>query len=106
MKIFLKTEDELALMRQANQLVGRTLGELARHIKPGVPQMLLQLIVTNRKWCDFVDYDPRLPQKLQLFIKRFEPTEEELTTALDYFKNFLQEIEQVKTDLLNNQEEI
>ena len=70
------------------------------------PQMLLQLIVTNRKWCDFVDYDPRLPQKLQLFIKRFEPTTEELTTALNYFKNFLQEIEQVKTDLLNNQEEI
>ena len=69
------------------------------------PQMLLQLIVTNRKWCAFVDYDPRLPQKLQLFIKRFEPTAEELNTALDYFKNFLQEIEQVKTDLLNNQEE-
>lgn len=69
------------------------------------PQMLLQLIVTNRKWCDFVDYDPRLPQKLQLFIKRFEPSEEELTTALHYFKNFLQEIERAKTELLNNQEE-
>ena len=69
------------------------------------PQMLLQLIVTGRKWCDFVDYDPRLPQKLQLFIKRFEPTAEELNTALDYFKNFLQEIKQIKTDLLTNQEE-
>lgn len=70
------------------------------------PQMLLQLIVTGRKWCDFVDYDPRLPQKLQLFIKRFEPTEEELTTALHYFQIFLQEIERAKTELLNNQEEI
>ena len=37
MKIFLKTEDEIELMRQANQLVGRTLGELAKHIKPGKP---------------------------------------------------------------------
>ena len=37
MKIYLKTEDELELMRQANQLVGKTLGELARHIKPGKP---------------------------------------------------------------------
>ena len=44
MKIFLKTEDELALMRQANQLVGRTLGELARHIKPGVTTLQLDKI--------------------------------------------------------------
>ena len=36
MAIFLKTEDEIELMRAANQLVGRTLGELAKHIKPGV----------------------------------------------------------------------
>jgi len=36
MKIFLKTEDEIELIRQANQLVGKTLGELAKHINPGV----------------------------------------------------------------------
>lgn len=36
MAIFLKTEDEIELMRAANQLVGRTLGELAKHIRPGV----------------------------------------------------------------------
>ena len=36
MKIFLKTEDEIELMRKANQLVGKTLGEIAKHIKPGV----------------------------------------------------------------------
>lgn len=36
MKIYLKTEDEIELMRKANQLVGKTLAELARHIKPGV----------------------------------------------------------------------
>ena len=44
MKIFLKTEDEIALMRQANQLVGRTLGELAKHIKPGVTTLQLDKI--------------------------------------------------------------
>jgi methionyl aminopeptidase len=44
MKIFLKTEDEIELMRQANQLVGRTLGELARHIKPGVTTLQLDRI--------------------------------------------------------------
>ena len=41
MKIFLKTEDEIELMRQANQLVGATLGELAKHIKPGVTTLQL-----------------------------------------------------------------
>ena len=44
MKIFLKTEDEIELMRQANRLVGKTLGELARHIKPGVSTLELDKI--------------------------------------------------------------
>lgn len=44
MKIFLKTEDEIELMRQANLLVGRTLGELAKHIKPGVTTLQLDKI--------------------------------------------------------------
>ena len=44
MKIFLKTEDEIELMRQANQLVGKTLGELARHIEPGVTTLELDKI--------------------------------------------------------------
>ncbi len=44
MKIFLKTEDEIELMRQANQLVGRTLGELATHIKPGITTLQLDKI--------------------------------------------------------------
>ena len=44
MKIFLKTEDEIELMRQANQLVGMTLGELAKHIKPGVTTLQLDRI--------------------------------------------------------------
>ena len=44
MKVFLKTEDEIELMRQANQLVGKTLGELAKHIKSGVTTLQLDKI--------------------------------------------------------------
>lgn len=44
MKIFLKTEDEIELMRKANQLVGDTLGELSKHIKPGVTTLQLDNI--------------------------------------------------------------
>ena len=34
--IFLKTDDEIELLRQSNLLVGRTLAEVAKLIKPGV----------------------------------------------------------------------
>ena len=44
MSIFLKTEDEIELMRRANRLVGRTLAELARHIQPGVNTLQLDKI--------------------------------------------------------------
>lgn len=36
MKIFLKTEDEIGLMRKANSLVAKTLGEIGKLIMPGV----------------------------------------------------------------------
>lgn len=41
MSIFLKTEDEIDLMRKANRLVGATLAELGRHIRPGVTTLQL-----------------------------------------------------------------
>ena len=44
MKIFLKTEDEIDLMRKANQLVGSTLAELGKHIKPGVTTLQMDKI--------------------------------------------------------------
>jgi methionyl aminopeptidase len=42
--IFLKTEDEIALMRKANQLVGATLAEVGRHIRPGVTTLQLDKV--------------------------------------------------------------
>ena len=34
--IFLKTEDEIELLRESNLLVGRTLAEIAKYVQPGV----------------------------------------------------------------------
>lgn len=42
--IYLKTDEEIGLMRLSNQLVGKTLGELAKHIKPGVTTLQLDKI--------------------------------------------------------------
>ena len=44
MNIFLKTEEEIQLMREANQLVGKTLAELYHFIKPGVTTKQLDKI--------------------------------------------------------------
>lgn len=44
MQVFLKTEDEIELMRRANQLVGATLAEVGKHIKPGVTTLQLDKI--------------------------------------------------------------
>ncbi|MBZ4657048.1 MAG: methionyl aminopeptidase [Bacteroidota bacterium] len=42
--IILKTDEEIELMRDANRLVGMTLGELSKHIKPGVTTLQLDKI--------------------------------------------------------------
>jgi len=33
-------------------------------------QMQFQMACTGRQWCDFVSYDPRMPENMRLFIKR------------------------------------
>ena len=35
-----------------------------------ITQMMWQMCCADRPWCDFVSFDPRLPEKHQLFIKR------------------------------------
>ena len=42
--IYLKTDEEIELMRIANRLVGKTLGELAKYIAPGVSTLQLDKI--------------------------------------------------------------
>lgn len=40
-----------------------------------VTQMNWQMACTGRQWCDFVSYDPRMPEDLALFVKRLERDE-------------------------------
>ena len=55
-----------------------------------IPQMMWQMSCTGRNWCDFVSFDPRFPENLQIFIERvaYDPTyvrmlELEITQFLD-----------------------
>ena len=42
--IYLKTDEEIKLMREANQLVGKTLAEVGKHVAPGVSTLQLDKI--------------------------------------------------------------
>lgn len=52
-------------------------------------QMLWQMACTQRQWCDFVSFDPRLPEPLQMFVIRFEPAESELVEIEEKASEFL-----------------
>ncbi len=43
-KIILKTEQEIECMRESNRLVGMTLGELSKHLRPGITTLELDRI--------------------------------------------------------------
>lgn len=38
-------------------------------------QMQWQMACTGRAWCDFVSFDPRMPEDMRLFVKRIERDE-------------------------------
>lgn len=57
------------------------------------PQMLVQMACTGRRWCEFVAYDPRVPAKHRLFIRRYEPTADEIAGIEEAARQFLDELE-------------
>lgn len=63
------------------------------------PQMLWQMACTERRWCDFVSYDPRLPNEFNLFIARYERDGEEIGTAETEVMKFLAELENMASIL-------
>lgn len=56
-------------------------------------QMLWQMECTGRNWCDFVSFDPRLPEKLQLFVVRFNHEESRLKEIREEVIKFLIEVQ-------------
>lgn len=58
-----------------------------------ITQMQWQMACTGRKWCDFVSFDPRLPDGLQLFVSRVEAYSEYITTLEYEVEMFLIELD-------------
>ena len=66
-----------------------------------MPQMQWQLACTNRKWCDFVSFDPRMPENLQIFVQRVERNDLYIKMLEEEVTLFLAEIEE-KVKILRN----
>ena len=58
------------------------------------PQMLWQMACTGRSWCDFVSFDPRLPERLRLFVRRVHRDEKLVAELEAEVSVFLAELEQ------------
>ena len=63
-------------------------------------QMLWQMRCVDRKWCDYVSFDPRLPKHLQLFIKRVDRDDAAIAELEKKVAEFLTEV-QNEIDNLN-----
>ena len=57
------------------------------------PQMLWQMACAESAWCDFVSYDPRLPEHLQLFVVRFDRDEARIKEMEAEVALFLSEVD-------------
>jgi len=57
-----------------------------------IPQMQCQMAVTGAKWCDFVSFDPRVPEDLQLLVVRVERDQEYIDSMEVEVKQFLGEV--------------
>ena len=56
-------------------------------------QMQWQMACTGRKWCDFVSYDPRMPEHLKLLVKRVERNDVYIAELEREVSQFLAEVD-------------
>lgn len=62
-------------------------------------QMMWQMACTGRQWCDFVSYDPRLPEEMRLFVKRIHRDEAVVEELEREARLFLSELSATVTRL-------
>lgn len=58
-----------------------------------VKQVMWQMACTGRQWCDFVSFDPRLPDDMQLFIQRIPRDDAVIAEIEDAVRGFLADVD-------------
>jgi len=80
-----------------------------KYIRAGVvpakykPQMAWQMCCTGAKWCDFVSFDPRVPEGLQYFEVRYYRDNEYIAMLEDEVMKFLAEADVMYKELKDKQ---
>jgi len=64
-----------------------------------IKQMTWQMECDQRKWCDFVSFDPRMPEELQLFVKRVDLDTYLALTITEEVEKFLAELDEKEKKL-------
>ena len=64
-------------------------------------QMQWQMACTGREWCDFVSFDSRMPEGLQIFVKRVFRDDDYIKTLEIEVQKFLNELNE-KVEKLEN----
>lgn len=59
-----------------------------------IGQMQWQMACTGRKWCDFVSYDPRMPENLQLCVIRVNRDDKKIGEIEKEIIKFLAEVDE------------
>lgn len=57
-----------------------------------ITQMQWQMACTERQWCDFVSFDPRLPESMKIFVKRVPRDDSLIKDLEDEVTLFLMEL--------------
>ena len=60
--------------------------------KKYIDQMQWQMDCAGRQWCDFVSFDPRMPEGLDFFCKRVKRDDERIEYLQTEVKAFLEEL--------------
>ena len=58
-----------------------------------ITQMQWQMACSGRKWCDFVSYDPRMPESMSLFIRRVQRDDVHIAMLEIEARKFLAELD-------------
>lgn len=65
-----------------------------------LPQIMGYLWLTNRKWADFVSFDPRMPDGLQLYVQRIERDDDYIAELAGNVLTFLVEVDAIHKSLM------
>lgn len=64
-----------------------------------IVQMQWQMACTDRDWCDFVSFDPRMPVSMQLYVKRVHRDPARIAELEEAVQRFLAEVSLTVIDL-------